>query len=79
MGECFKNDSAYVGPYQEALTGLFNYPMYYTIRDVFGDQKSMFNISNKQREESAHFTDLDALGVFVDNHDNGRFLSRYDN
>ena len=53
--------------------------MFYTIRDVFGDQKSMFDIYFLQNEESAHFTDLDALGVFVDNHDNGRFLSRYEN
>jgi alpha-amylase len=35
MGECFNGDPAYVGPYQQDLTGLFNYPMYYTIRDVF--------------------------------------------
>ena len=44
MGECFNGDPAYVGPYQEALTGLFNYPMFYTISDVFGDRKSMFDI-----------------------------------
>ena len=28
---------------------------------------------------SANFADPNALGVFVDNHDNARFLSRYDN
>jgi len=36
MGENFNGDPAYVGPYQENLTGLFNYPMYFTIKDVFG-------------------------------------------
>lgn len=36
MGECFNGDPAYVGPYQSVVTGLFNYPMYYTISDVFG-------------------------------------------
>lgn len=36
MGECFNGDPAYVGPYQDYVTALFNYPMYYTIKDVFG-------------------------------------------
>lgn len=41
MGENFNGDPAYVGPYQDHVTGLFNYPMYYTIKDVFGSKKSM--------------------------------------
>lgn len=78
MGECFNGDPAYVGPYQEDLTGLFNYPMYYTIKDVFGSKKSMNNIKNRFDEEESHFKDLDALGIFVDNHDNARFLNQFD-
>jgi len=35
MGECFNGDPSYVGPYQNYLTGMFNYPMYYTIKDVW--------------------------------------------
>ena len=35
MGEVFNSIDAYVGDYQKYVTGLFNYPMYYTIRDVF--------------------------------------------
>ena len=35
MGEVFNGNDAYVGDYQKYVTGLFNYPMYYTIRDVF--------------------------------------------
>lgn len=77
MGECFNGDPAYVGPYQQHLTALFNYPMYYTIKDVFGSQKSMYNIKNRYAEEQPHFQDIDALGVFVDNHDNARFLNQY--
>ena len=79
MGECFNGDPAYVGPYQGSLTGLFNYPMFYTISDVFGSHKSMYNIRDRYNQESSHFSDIDALGVFVDNHDNARFLSRYSN
>ena len=35
MGEVFNAIDAYVGDYQKYVPGLFNYPMYYTIRDVF--------------------------------------------
>lgn len=77
MGECFNGDPAYVGPYQEHLTALFNYPMYYTIKDVFGSKKSMYGIQNRYSQEEPHFKDIDSLGIFVDNHDNPRFLNQY--
>lgn len=48
--------------------------MYFTIKDVFGGQ-SMYGIKNRLQEEASHFKDLDALGIFVDNHDNARFLN----
>jgi alpha-amylase len=76
MGECFNGDPNYVGPYQQDLTGLFNYPMYYTIKDVFGGKQSMNQIGNRYNGEGA-FKDLSTLGVFVDNHDNARFLNQY--
>jgi alpha-amylase len=79
MGECFNGDPAYVGPYQSYLTGLFNYPMYYTILDVFGSGQSMNKIENRYNAENSHFNDLHALGVFVDNHDNARFLHSHSN
>ena len=75
MGECFNGDASYVGDYQNYLTGLFNYPMYYTISDVFRNQHSMYGIRQRIDEERPKFKDLGALGVFVDNHDNRRFLN----
>jgi hypothetical protein len=48
--------------------------MYYTINDVFGNGSYMGNIKAQYDAEASHFTDIDALGVFVDNHDNARFL-----
>lgn len=77
MGECFNGDPAVVGPYQNDITALFNYPMYYTIQDVFGRGQDMGKIYNRYNGESYHFNDIDALGVFVDNHDNARFLSNF--
>jgi len=49
MGECFNGDPAYVGPYQQNLTGLFNYPMFYTISDVFGAGKDMTGIRDRYK------------------------------
>ena len=77
MGECFNGNDAYVGGYQGALTALFNYPMYYTIRDVFGNGQSMNKIKERWGSNQASFKDVDALGLFVDNHDNARFLNSY--
>ena len=51
MGEVFNGNPAYVGPYQNYVTGVFNYPMYYTIKDVFGSGQYMGNI--KQRYDSS--------------------------
>lgn len=75
MGEAFNGDPAYVGGYQGPVSGVFNYPMYYTIKDVFGGKQSMYNIRNRWTQEAPHFKDINALGIFVDNHDNARFLN----
>eukprot|EP00755_Sulcionema_specki_P024869 Sspe_Gene.15400::Locus_5356_Transcript_1_1_Confidence_1.000_Length_1450::g.15400::m.15400/K01176/AMY, amyA, malS; alpha-amylase len=79
LGEVFNGDPSYVGPYQKYLTGVFNYPMYYTIRDVWEHGKSMRGITGRYQEEGSTFIDLSALGVFVDNHDNARFLNGNNN
>ena len=75
MGEAFNGNDAYVGDYQNYLTALFNYPMYYTIRDVWMYGKSMRTIADRWASNSKYFRDVDALGLFVDNHDNARFLN----
>lgn len=51
--------------------------MYYTIKDVFGSGQSMYGIKNRFAQEDPHFKDIDALGIFVDNHDNARFLNQF--
>ena len=51
--------------------------MYFTIKDVFGSGQSMYNIKNRFSEEQSKFKDIDALGIFVDNHDNARFLNQH--
>jgi len=79
MGECFNGDNHYVGDYQNYVTGLFNYPMYYSIKDVWMYGKSMYTIRTRFADEASAFNDIDALGIFVDNHDNARFLNSQGN
>lgn len=74
MGENFNGNDAYVGDYQNYVSSLFNYPMYYSIRDVWMYGRSMKTISQRWETNQQHFKDIDALGLFVDNHDNARFL-----
>lgn len=52
-----------------------NYPMFFTIKDVFARGKPMTLISERWASQNRVFKDVDALGLFVDNHDNPRFLS----
>jgi alpha-amylase len=51
MGEVFNGNTNYVGDYQNHLTGVFNYPMYFTIKDVFGSGQSMYNIRSLYNDE----------------------------
>ena len=78
IGEYFNGDPAKLGPYQSYMDGLLSYPMYYTLRDVFGYNKySMTNIDQRIQELNNNFIDITLLGTFIDNHDNNRFLCDY--
>eukprot|EP00768_Dysnectes_brevis_P005041 gnl/Dysnectes_brevis/3638_a4640_886.p1 GENE.gnl/Dysnectes_brevis/3638_a4640_886~~gnl/Dysnectes_brevis/3638_a4640_886.p1 ORF type:complete len:482 (-),score=68.48 gnl/Dysnectes_brevis/3638_a4640_886:53-1303(-) len=74
IGENFNGDSAYVGPYQEVVPSLINYPLYYTLTDVFASGKSMWNIHSRIDDENRNFKNSSVLANFVSNHDNERFL-----
>ena len=51
--------------------------MFFSARDVFGNGSSMYNLRSTYDSENSSFKDVDALGSFVSNHDNARFLSVY--
>ena len=74
VGEVSNGDPKYVGPYQDYLDGLLSYPMFYTIRDVFGSGRSMTEINGRINDYQNNFNDATLLGTFVDNHDQDRFL-----
>lgn len=51
--------------------------MFFTLHDVYGSGQSMYKIRETYANEENHFTDVDALGSFMDNHDNARWLSDF--
>ena len=44
MGEVFNGSVPYVSDYQNYVSALFNYPMFFTLHDVYGSGNSMFSI-----------------------------------
>lgn len=44
MGEVYNTSASYVADYQNYVTALFNYPMFFTLHDVYGVGNSMFGI-----------------------------------
>ena len=76
IGEVFNGDPNYVCPYQTYLTGVMNYPTYYTITHAFqstsGDIGSLVNGINQMKSTCS---DVTLLGSFLENHDNPRFPS----
>ena len=77
LGEVFNGNPDYVSSYQNELDSVFNYPLYYTIKDSFcGNMKTLETYYLSTRKK---FKDSSVLGVFVENHDNPRFLNRCNN
>eukprot|EP01084_Bolivina_argentea_P226656 382831_1 len=77
VGEVDNGNPSYDGPYQQVIDGILSYPMFYTIRDVFGSGKGMTQIDSRISDDQKNFKDVSLLATFVDNHDNDRFLCDY--
>ncbi|OYD09905.1 alpha amylase [Paludifilum halophilum] len=73
MGEVYHGDPGYVGDYTHYLDAVLDFPMYYTIRDVFGQDRSMYRIRDRLAQDG-NYDHPSLNGVFIDNHDVPRFL-----
>jgi len=74
VGEVFNGDIGLIASYQGSLDALLNYPLYFTMKDVFSSSNSMYGLRNLFTSEEGSFSDTSLLGNFIDNHDNERFL-----
>jgi alpha-amylase len=75
IGEVFDGDPNYLLPYASLMPGLLNYAIYYPMTRFFLQQGSSQDMVNMHDQIGSMFPDPTALGTFVDNHDNPRFLS----
>lgn len=75
IGEVYNGDPAYVGPYQGYVNSLVNFPMYYSLSDVYGRKASPQTLVDQHDKVSAAFSRPELLGTFLDNHDVVRFLN----
>lgn len=78
IGEVFNGDPHYVASYQGCLTSVFNYPLSFTIKNSFGGG-NMSLLKDYWVESRDIYPDPKILGVFIDNHDNSRFMYDYPN
>ena len=72
VGECFDPRFDFVHSFQEDIPGLFNFPMFFKIVDVY--KRGQHPQIIQQQWKDMAVLDLQALGLFIDNHDNQRFL-----
>lgn len=75
VGEVLHGDPAFVAPYQQAgMESVFDFPLYYTVRDTFGHGQSARRLAH-HFEQDKLYKDPDALVTFLDNHDIPRFIN----
>ncbi|EGD72064.1 hypothetical protein PTSG_00083 [Salpingoeca rosetta] len=75
VGEVDNGDPALNAQFQGALDATLNYPMYWTLRHVFQEGQSASMIHDSLQQQRSTFTDISVLALFLDNHDNPRFLN----
>lgn len=76
LGEVLNGDAGYVGAYTRAgkFDTVFDFPMYFTLKEVFAQGKSMRRLGERLRQDGA-YSDPELLSTFIDNHDVPRFMS----
>lgn len=79
MGEVPTNKGWYCGEYQKngSMDSLLNYPMYYSMLNFFIRGMSGNVIENSWKDVNHHFEDTSVLALFIDNHDQKRFLNHW--
>ncbi|KAH9886141.1 glycoside hydrolase superfamily [Xylariomycetidae sp. FL2044] len=74
IGEVWDGDASYLADYAPLMSGLLNYAVYYPLTRFFtqtGSSQDLVDTHNQLDD----FPDPTAMGTFLDNHDNARWLS----
>ncbi|KAL5390383.1 hypothetical protein DPSP01_001950 [Paraphaeosphaeria sporulosa] len=76
IGEVFDGSPSYVAGYANTMPGLLNYPVYYPLNNFYQQKGSSQALVDMINTVSSSFPDPAALGTFIDNHDNPRWLNQ---
>ncbi|KAL4987785.1 glycoside hydrolase superfamily [Aspergillus falconensis] len=76
IGEVWDGDPNYLAGYASSMDGLLNYAIYYPMNRFYQQTGSAQDIVDMHDQISSAFPDPSALGTFLDNHDNPRWLSQ---
>lgn len=76
IGEVFDGSPSYLAGYASLMSGLLNYAIYYPMNNFYQQKGSAQAIVDMHNTISNSFPDPTALGTFLDNHDNPRWLNQ---
>lgn len=76
IGEVFSPDADYVASYAGSMSALLNYPVYFPLNRFYQQTGSAQDLVDMHNRVGEVFPDPAALGTFLDNHDNRRFLNQ---
>ncbi|KAJ4376926.1 hypothetical protein N0V86_006364 [Didymella sp. IMI 355093] len=76
IGEVFDGDPSYLAGYASLMPGLLNYAVYYPMNNFYQQKGSSQALVDMINTVSSSFPDPAALGTFLDNHDNPRWLNQ---
>lgn len=77
VGEIFQQGASLVCDYQNYLSGVFNYPVYFPLINAFKSTSgSMSDLAKSIGDTRSACKDISLLGSFSENHDNARFPSQ---
>ncbi|KAJ0415792.1 glycoside hydrolase superfamily [Aspergillus carlsbadensis] len=75
IGEVWDGGPEYLAGYADGMDGLLNYAIYYPMNRFYQQEGSAQDIVDMHEQISSLFPDPSALGTFIDNHDNARWLN----
>lgn len=78
IGEVWDPDLDYLAGYAQVMDGLLDYGIYYQMNDFYRGEGAAQALADAMDQVSEKFPDPAALGTFLDNHDNPRWLSEKD-
>ena len=78
IGEVFDLRVDFVADYQKYVDSLLNYHLFYGINEGFRYGNSLYALERTFNDINKKFKDPSVLGNFISNHDNERFLYKFD-